>query len=297
MAKSAGKRAKFENCESSDESDIGELALSIKNINVLLSGINKKLEDLPKISTEIQQINNAIANLHSDFNKHESAIKENQRNINVAKEDLQAVQKTVASLEDKVEYYERQKRNLNIIISNIPAVSDQKFDVNVVKEVCKKFDVDSTNHIYNIRRLRNKNNTNISPKLMFTCSNIDIKNKIMSKYIEMRTAKTNLTLLQLGLSEINEEVYISEHLTQFNNDIFYAARRAHKLDPEFFLSVFSRNGRICIKTKGNTRYTHINTRDDLYKLCSDDTRTKLLSLSSHVLQDNNSIAANPNEQK
>lgn len=294
MAGSAGKRLKPDDfCDISETSENVELAVDIKKIFVILNGINKKLDDLPKITAEIKMINDTIVNIKSDLNKHECQINENKDVIDSVKCDVNVVTKSIKNLEERIEYFEQQKRNLNLTISNVPQISG-KSDEFIVQKVLDVLEVNSNRNnsdFYNARRLINKTNINITPQLIFTCSNIAIKNAIIDKYISCKTSQTFLTLKKLGLSDLNENVYIGEHLTQKNNEIFYLARKARKYEPTFFLSVFSRNGRVHIKTRGNTKYTSLNTKEDLFELCSDNLRAKLLQ------QHNNMSPANQLEDK
>lgn len=265
----------------------------VNNINSMIQAldkINQKLEDLPKIITEIEQMKKTTLCVENDIKKHDSAIISTYTNLKCVNKEMNNLQQAVRKTNTKFEYLERQKCNLNILISNIP-VSNDKTDLEIIENVANVLGIDVKNQISNVKRIINKSNSKVSPKILCSCSNIEIKNSIMSNYAKLTIKKIYITLKQIGLSstEFNENIYISEQLTQYNNDIYYIARQARKIDPEYFLSVFTHNGLVCVKISANnaTKYIKINSIDKLYNICSESTREKLYTYQHYQTDDEN----------
>lgn len=115
-----------------------------------------------------------------------------------------------------------------------------------------KTQLDLHHKILSVSRIRSKGENLANHPIIIMCANV--KNDIISRYISLRCLRTKLSLKDLYLSELNELVYINEYLTNETKQLFKLMRKARKLQPQFLPFVFTRNGRVAIKIKGDSKY-------------------------------------------
>lgn len=96
-----------------------------------------------------------------------------------------------------------------------------------------------------------------------------------------------MTLREVDLSEINTNIYINEFLSKDTNFLFSLTRKARTLQPQFFLSTFTRDGRVAIKIKDVDKYIFLENENDLFKLCDIDMQNKLWPMQSEKIEPNN----------
>lgn len=242
MAGTGGKRPRVEENELDLEMETSIMTL-LSELKVSISQINTKLEDLPCIKTEIQAIYKNITEMKSEINENKTLININTVEVAKIKSNLCNVQHNVCEIQSKLDYLEREKRMLNLIVSNLP-LDTKMNDQEIVFKIGNSLKLDLQTKILKLKRLPNKVENGYSP-LLISCNNIDTKNEIISAYISLRSNtncnKNNITLRDLGISELNDPIYISDHLTIRSNQLFSYARRARKLEPNFFLSSITRN--------------------------------------------------------
>lgn len=277
MASSAGKRLRtddllVENDLSKMEPNITQILNDLKDA---IFKINTKLDDLPGITSELKLINENINNIKTDINNNKTLINKNCAQVDKIEGELCDVKLSVAQMESKIEFIEREKRQLNLIVSKLP-FNEKINDIDTVVKMGELFKLNLQNKISYVKRLPNKVKNGYSP-LLISIKDLETKNKIISEYISLRSSKHDITMRDLGLSELNEPIYISEHITPRANQLFYMAREAHKSEPKFFLSSITRNGRVAVKISTDNKYIYINNENDLFSLCSEKTKNTIIS--------------------
>lgn len=274
MAGSAGKRSRMD-----DETYLNaeSTSLILDELRETVLEINRKLDELPRITSEIREIKLTINMIKDDVCVNRNNITENTKNI-------AQVDKKVISMQNQLDFLHNQARSMNVVFSNVPKTNKMS-DENIVKNIGNVLGINLDDKILKVYRIPNGNSNQPQP-LVASFVNNSIKDGIISKYINIRSNQQEVTHKQVNISDLNKPIYISEHLTKKSNYLQMLVRRARRIEPNLFTSLFTRNGRVGIKKKGETQYTFLNSPDELFRLCMESTIIQLQKHENKKHQEN-----------
>lgn len=201
---------------------------------------NAKMSDVEDLKEAFDRMAADIA----DIKKGMNAVGEFQRRLNKVEESCKMYQDEVSSLGDRVDQLEQYTRKDNVIISGIKATSyadatsvagedEDVTDEKLEESVLKFFD------------------TEIGVKLA-PCD-INITHYLPAKVgknilVKFTTRKAKLLVLKNRSKLKGKNIYISEHLTKRNNQLFYRARMLCK--DKRISRAWIRNSKLFVRTNG-----------------------------------------------
>lgn len=205
----------------------------------LQATINKKLEE--SIEVNKANINAMESMLDKKFNSFAGYV--DSKIASVRNECMTAVQSAADDVgkqmadsnnifEDKIDHLERQTKQCDIVVKNIPYRRDEEMR-DYVYGICDAIRYTNIDAIKSAFRL--SNTTNKSNPIIIKFYDVSDKRNFMQSYLQ----RCNLNLMDLGF-KTKLRIVISEALTKKNNEIFKKAMKL-KFD-NIFSTVSTKNG-------------------------------------------------------
>lgn len=221
------------------------------SVNKLLSQININVKNLTE---EMKEIKNTV-NLMSD--KYDGLLVE-VKELRIVKINYDIMTGKVASLEDRLNELEQESRGKNIEIKGIAEQSGEELKKVVVTLANKLGDaLIEEKDIEAVHRVSNMNNK--SPKdIIVQFKDRDHRNRMLYRKKGKIYSKD-----VVGGNCVNQ-VYINEHLTPYNKQLFWEAK--NKSREQNFRFVWIKDGKIFVRRNEKERAYRIRNGDDLGKI-------------------------------
>lgn len=203
-----------------------------------LSEFKNDIKDM--LSTWMSQQNSERAQLTSSLKTIEDSLsflsaqyEDMKRSMEVLEREKQKDKEYIQILENQIENLQKSQRKCSLEIKNVPKLNGESKTslINMVTQLSTTLNVElQTNDIKDIYRSTNKGDK--KPIVVELCSYIK-KTNIMSaaKKHNNQNKNNKLNSHHLGLSSPNTPIFLSDHLTQKGNRLFFLAReftRANK---------------------------------------------------------------------
>lgn len=218
-----------------------------------MRGLNSDLERSTKfLSTQYDDLNNKLAGTQIDVKSMTAEIKLLKMNNN-----------PIDDLVDKINILEQRARSKNIEIFGIPETKSENLP-NIVTSLAKKLNIDiKTDNIEFAVRVQQKIRTPGIPKpIIAKLGDALARDRLISAIRKQK----GLTSEDLGFKGnlTKGKIFVNEHLTPANKQLFKSARTA--CATAGFLYVWVRNGRVYVRRGDNTPAIHIRNAADLTKI-------------------------------
>lgn len=242
---------------------------NMEQLKLFISEQNKELQDTinKKLQETIEDNNKAnIQSLETMFDKKlnnfagyvdskiETVKFECMSAVQVLSKDVkEEITKFSDGVEDRIDYLERQAKQCDIVIKNVPYRQDESMK-DYVYNVCRAIGYNNTDSIKSAFRL--SRNTNKSNPIVMKFYDVADKRDFMRAYFQCQ----NLNLMHLGF-KTKLRIVISDALTQKNNEIF---KKAMQLKfGKIFWSVSTKNGLVYYRLDQKSRPLAITSLTDL----------------------------------
>lgn len=238
--------------------------------------LSGNLESIPwfetlktKILTEINSKFDAIlksvtfcSDKISDFELKMNQMNEKIKTIdNLQKENLDLKNK-IATLDMRVNDMEQYSKLNNLIIHNIPESRSENV-LDVVKTIADRIGVPiNSDEIDMAHRLKSNSTSNTSRPKNIVVKFISRLTK--ERFLTSFRQNKNFSTSNLNIAGPDQQIFINEHLSQFNNQLFKDAR--HKLKQNGFKYVWTKNCRIFARKEDTSRIKSIQCTGDIEKL-------------------------------
>lgn len=170
-------------------------------------------------------------------------------------------------LDDVSDKIDRQARGSHLVLRNVPPEGDAaKTDLrNLVKSIGDKVQFSfSDGDIKTAVRFKSTKHR-ICP-IIIKFKSCEVRDAFYDHYFQ-NLAK--FTLSSLGLGTANSRVFLNEHLTERNMQIFNLASQHKRAPGSLFKKVATRNGLVFITLDGHVKGQHISSEEDLKRIISD----------------------------
>lgn len=249
--------------------------LSQINLNII-NTIKAELNDLRTTSLEIKQDINALRVEHSSFKSQISQfenslqfhtnevddLKKQVTDIATRTSSLHSMDNKIFSLEHKIESLEQQARLNNIEICNLPEKRDEDLSGliqsigAVIKCPIPRQDVLAIHRVPHARTQESNRPKNVIVKL----ASRDLRNNVLSAYRLTKNVSSN----QIGISGTSHKIYINEHLTLYNKNLFRETREmASKYNVKY---VWIKNATILLKATDTSKTFAVRCQNDISKI-------------------------------
>lgn len=245
-------RDEFNNLSSTS----AQIQNDLKELRSEFTGTKK---DLISLNTKHQELSQAVTELQSAVNFNSANNIDNMKRI----EEIEARVKTSASetiflLENKIDRLEQHARQCNIEIGNLPEKRGENLVV-IFESIASAINIPLMQRdIVAIHRVPHAHTQNSRPKnVIVKLSSRLLRDNVLSAY---RLSK-GITSDRVGLSGTQCRIYMNEHLTLRNKELFRKSRDAAKTNK--FKYVWVRNATVLVKETDDSSTIAIRSEDDI----------------------------------
>lgn len=165
-------------------------------------------------------------------------------------------------LRSQVNDLEQFKLRKNIIIRNIEHQNNENiYDLTsrVLTVVGKP---EASDQIASCYRIRNRNASRDPGSVVVSFTNSHIKDTVLELKSNLRIANSDI-----GFENNNSQIYVQEHLSYHNQELFYLARQLRKFGYRF---VWSKFGKIYVRKSPATKTVLIKSKEHVNGLLSNE---------------------------
>lgn len=221
----------------------------------VISFFEKKFDDLKQFNNEL------VKNL-------EESLKNNQvllDRVDQLENNEEFLKSEVDQLRSQVNDLEQSKLRNNIIIRNIEHQNNENiYDLTsrVLTVVGKS---EASNQISSCYRIKNRNASRDPGSIVVSFTNPFIKDTVLELKTSLRIINSDI-----GFEKNNSQIYIQEHLSYHNQELFYFARQLRKFGYRF---VWSKFGKIYVRKSTSTKTVWIRSKEQVDKLLSKESQS------------------------
>lgn len=230
--------------------------------------VQKNSETINKYFRELKEENKVLNSRLTNVEKENSELKEKLRQHEIT---LNKIEETTQT---KLNEMERMKRSSNVVLSGLKVTSyaeaatggsetTSEDTVRTVVDLCKNklgVDVTRSDIVAAYRQPQRSSTSNQGqansrpPNIVVTFSNTLIRDNVYHSRSKLK---------EYNKDNKDERIYVNEHLTAYDNNIYYEARNA--VTKKKLASAFTLNGHVMVKTSGliTARATRIHSLEEL----------------------------------
>lgn len=201
--------------------DLSEFKNDIKDM--LSSWMTQQNSERSQITSSLKTIEDSLSFLSSQY-------EDMRKKVEVLERENHKDKEYIAILESKLENLQKTQRKCSFEIKNVPKLNDENKTslLNMVCHLSSTLKVDiKTNDIKDVYRATNKGEN--KPIVVELSTYIQKMNLMQSaKRYNIHNKSNKLNSYHLGLKCNNTPIFLSEHLTQKGNRLFYLAREMTK---------------------------------------------------------------------
>ncbi|XP_047028772.1 uncharacterized protein LOC124638524 [Helicoverpa zea] len=233
------------------QNDIKELRAEYLVIKKDMSQFDTKHKELSQIVTELKSTVNFNSDNYADCEKRLTVL---ERHVN------NSAASTVELLERKIDSLEQQARQCNVEIGNMPEKRGENL-ITVLQSIGSALNMSLTSKdIISIHRVPHAHPQNNRPKnVIVKFTSKLMRDNVLSAY---RLSK-GLTSDRIGLTGAPCRIYMNEHLTLRNKELFRKCREAAKSNK--FKFVWVRNATVLVKESEDSSTYAIRSEEDISK--------------------------------
>ena len=263
-------------CLSSEVSG-GELD-SFKNdikcmIKEMMNSQSSRLDKLEHHMLELKNHSTEIKTTHSELEKAMSSISDQiwslEKTITSLEKERSSLVAKVMSLEDKLEFLDRNQIKTSIEIRNVPKRTNETKNMlyDMISNLSQHLDIVTESAIIrDVSRQPSKKDTS-SSNVTVEFSNTLIKANFLNavKDFNKKNSTNKTSSLHLGIkSTTGTPIYIAELLTPYTKRLFYAARTYAKLNKYSYC--WTSNGRVMLKKDSDSQSILVKSELQLQQL-------------------------------
>ncbi|CAG9564913.1 unnamed protein product [Danaus chrysippus] len=221
--------------------------------------ISKVVKEFNEVKQTMNQMSNYFDELNNKTTECLSRLAETEKKV----KSLEEHTKTITQLEAKIESMEQHSRQCNVEIQNVPERRNENL-IKIVEHIGTSIKQSiSPNDIVSVHRVPHADTKSTHPKSIVVklCSRI-LRDNILSA----ARMKKGLYTDDLHINGENRRVYVNEHLTLRNKQLFRSARETAKRCN--FRFTWIKHGNILVRECETSRVIAIRSYEDLSKIKS-----------------------------
>ncbi|KAJ8712689.1 hypothetical protein PYW08_007993 [Mythimna loreyi] len=233
-----------------------QIQSEVKELRAEYTRMEKDISDLKMQHTEMSQ---DVTDLKSSVNfNSDNYIDCVKRLKELESQSSNSTVTTIKLLEGKIDTLEQQARQCNIEIANMPEKRGENL-MSILESIGSAVNMSiSSGDIISIHRVPHAHAQNNRPKnIIVKFTTRIMRDNLLSAY---RLSK-GLTTDRIGLSGTSCRIYLNEHLTLRNKDLFRKCREAAKLKK--FKFVWVRNATVLVKESEDSSTFAVRTEDEI----------------------------------
>lgn len=233
-----------------------------KELQSLVTEQSKIASQCAVLSEEVTDLKNSKQFMEDQYNDLKNRVDYLFLQTNAQNE------KTVLDLEAKIDLLEQQARQCNVEISNIPERRNENL-VDLLECLGKLIGYSIRKEdVVSIHRVPHAAQNNKPKNIVAKFTTRILRDNIISAY----RLKKGLSSEQLGISGTSQKVFVNEHLTLRNKQLFRRAREA--ASSEGYKFVWTKHSTILVRETENSAVLAIRTLKDIEKIKGNTKSTK-----------------------
>lgn len=243
-------------------------------LEALRQDINGFRNDLGMVDAKIDKLSEEQACIVKDVMDLKSTNTATSSKIQFVSQDVEVLRATVADLSDQLRFKEQQERINNLEIAGIPSIKGENL-TNIIHNIARKinFAITTTDidFIHRVRRF-NSNKSNVgtgesAANNATSIPNIIVKFTQRKRKNDMLAAvrvRRGLTTADAGLDGPAKPIFISDHLTPLNKQLY---KRARLLAKEYdYKYVWLSGCKILLRKSDTSKIMCVSSDIDLAKI-------------------------------
>lgn len=242
-------------------SDFDQYKIEIKKeLGSLFTEQSNIVSQFAKLSEEVSVLRESNQFMSGQYDDVKKRLNEMPSQTNTQYEQ------TLMDLEAKLDLLEQQARQCNIEISNIPERRNENL-LDLLEGLGKQIGYNIRKEdVVSVHRVPHAAPTNKPKNIVAKFTTRILRDNIISAY----RMKKGLSSEQLGISGTSHKVFVNEHLTLRNKQLFRKAREA--ANREGFKFVWTKHSTILVREIENTTVLAIRTLKDIEKIKTKTTK-------------------------
>uniref|UniRef100_A0A2A4IYM6 FP protein C-terminal domain-containing protein n=1 Tax=Heliothis virescens TaxID=7102 RepID=A0A2A4IYM6_HELVI len=231
------------------------------DLKELRSQFSDTKKDIATLYTKHEELSIVVSELKSSVNFNSANITDNVKRVTEMESRINTcASETISLLECKIDRLEQHARQCNIEIGNLPEKRGENL-VSILESIASIISIPLTQRdIVAIHRVPHAHTQNSRPKNIIVKFNSRLlRDNMLSAY---RLSK-GITSDRLGLAGTQCRIYMNEHLTLRNKELFRKTREAAKT--HVFKYVWVRNATVLVKETDDSPTYAIRSEDDISK--------------------------------
>lgn len=245
-------RAEFNNLSSTS-------SLIQNDLKELRSQFSDTKKDITALNIKHQELSHAVSEIKSSVNFNSANIIDNVKRVTEMESRISTcASETISLLENKIDRLEQHARQCNIEVGNLPEKRGENL-VAIFESIASAINIPLTQRdIVAIHRVPHAHTLNSRPKnIIVKLSTRLLRDNMLSAY---RLSK-GITSDGIGLTGTQCRVYMNEHLTLRNKELFRKTRDAAKSNK--FKYVWVRNATVLVKETDDSPTFAIRSEDEI----------------------------------
>lgn len=236
-------------------SDFDEYKIEIrKELGSLRAEQSEVVSRCAKLSEEVSDLKESNQFVSDQYNDLK------QRVDNIPLQTGTQCEQTVLNLEAKIDLLEQQARQCNIEISNMPERRNENLLV-LLEGLGKQIGYNiRSEDVVSIHRVPHAAQNNKPKNIVAKFTTRILRDNIISAY----RLKKGLSSEQLGISGTSHKIFVNEHLTLRNKQLFRQARETANIEGYKF--VWTKHSTILVRETENSTVLAIRTVKDIDKI-------------------------------
>lgn len=256
------------------QKDIAKFSETTQEIRTELKLVRKEYSD---IKTLVQELKTQNSEVRKEFNALEESVKFTSDKFDEMKEKTDAITVEIGRIKlietqlqdlkvenkrltSEINEQNQRERNLNIEIVGIPEFPNEDLS-KIIKDYAQHVGVAiESSDILHVHRVTPRIKVEGRPRVIVA----KIKSRELKDNIISGTRKTLPTTKDINLQGDPKPIFVNEHLTYYNKQLFKKCKDAAKLKQYEY--VWTKNGRIYARKDESTHLISIKDEEDIKKL-------------------------------
>lgn len=239
-------------------------------LDILLSKMDSLEKKIDSVESKMDERLNRVENVCHSLNLKQ--LKLEKKHIKVANE--------VTNLKIQVHALQQEKIKNNVIVRGINEVEKNSVDLNnMLHDLFQKFESFNSVQLIHVRRIGTKK-ANIPRAVLAEFKTSDVKLDIMQSLKDKNFNCSQFMYENQPWGSKDNQIFLSDHLTTYNNNIFFHARRLKRAGHLKY--AWSKLGKVYIKKDDESRAHNVESVEQLQSLIKETSMPDDSSLDSEA---------------
>lgn len=236
----------------------------IRRIQSDLSSFKTLHEDIKILREEVQGVQNSVESCHMDvaaFGKRINTLEKRLEKVENLETEVTYLRKEVRIFADELNKRDQWARLQNLEIKGIPHRNDENL-MNIIKKISNvnNINISESDVEFVTRVATNGNRPDMTKPIILKLTNRSLKNQ----FLQAVKARKGLTTADIGFAGTPKNIYVNDHLTKVNKNLFFRARVLAK--ERGFQYVWLKNCLIFARRNSTSPPIIISKEEDLKKM-------------------------------